>query len=75
MKKIITVTILIIIITTITIFQNSKTEKKEEPLKENYLSSNTNKVELYDENFEKVKELPRGTKVQKTEKQKQKKRK
>ena len=50
MKKIITVTILIIIITTITIFQNSKTEKKEEPLKENYLSSNTNKVERIEQN-------------------------
>ncbi len=40
-----------------------KYPKKEKPIIENYLASTLPQVELYDEEFNKVKELPRGTKV------------
>ena len=40
---------------------------KEEIIKENYLSSAEEQVELYDIDFNKIKELPRGTKVRELE--------
>jgi len=40
---------------------------KEEIIKENYLSSAEEQVELYDIEFNKIKELPRGTKERKIE--------
>ena len=44
---------------------------KEEIIKENYLSSDEQYVELYDINYNKIKELPRGTKVRELNEQKQ----
>ena len=38
-------------------------KEKSKPIIENYLASTNSQVELYDEEFNKVKELPRGTKV------------
>ena len=55
-KKIITILLLTILIT------GCKKEKKEQII-ENYLSSTQEQVEIYDINFNKIKELPRGTKV------------
>ena len=55
MKKI------VILITILTLLGCTKQEK---PIKENYLSSINKTVEIYDENYNKIKELPRGTKIQ-----------
>lgn len=60
MKKKIFIIILLIILTGCT--------KKQEIIKENYLSSTEQNVELYDENYNKIKELTRGTKVIEKEK-------
>lgn len=60
MKKKIFIIILLIILTGCT--------KKQEIIKENYLSSTEQNVELYDENYNKITELPRGTKVIEKEK-------
>ena len=65
MKKIIILLPLAIILI-IFIALIKKTEKKEE-IKENYLSSTIPQVELYDENLNKVLELPRGIKIQELE--------
>ena len=62
MKKIITIIPLAALLI-ITIFFIKKPEIKKE-IKENYLSSTLPQVELYDETFNKVLELPRGTKIQ-----------
>ena len=58
MKKI------VILITILTLLGCTKQEK---PIKENYLSSINKTVEIYDENYNKIKELPRGTKIQELE--------
>lgn len=60
MKKMIFIMSLLIMITGCT--------KKQEIIKENYLSSTEQNVELYDENYNKITELPRGTKVIEKEK-------
>lgn len=52
--------VLAIILGTIFLLKN---KKQEEKIVENYLASNLPQVELYDEEFNKVLELPRGTKV------------
>ena len=54
-KRIITILLITILFT--------GCKKKEEQIIENYLSSGQQYVELYDTNFNKVKELPRGIKV------------
>ena len=38
-------------------------KQKEKQIKENYLAGTTPQIELYDEEFNKIAELPRGTKV------------
>lgn len=61
MKKILTILLILTFLT-------ACTKKQEKPIKENYLSSNTIQVKLYDMNYTEIKELPRGTKVQELEK-------
>ena len=61
MKKILTILLILTFLT-------ACTKKQEQPIKENYLSSNTIQVKLYDMNYTEIKELPRGTKVQELEK-------
>lgn len=61
MKKIITVIMITILLTA------CKTVE-EKPIIENYLSSKNEMVKLYDLEFNEVKKLPRGTKVQELEK-------
>lgn len=61
MKKILTILLILTFLT-------ACTKKQEKPIKENYLSSNTIQVKLYDMNYTEKKELPRGTKVQELEK-------
>ena len=61
-KKIITVILLTTLLT------GCKEKIEEKPIIYNYLSSNTEKVMLYDMEYNEVKKLPRGTKVQELEK-------
>ena len=59
--------ILTILLTTILL--TACTKNKENQIKENYLSSNTPKVKIYDTNYNEIKELSRGTKVQELQQQ------
>ena len=61
-KKIIPVILLTILLT------SCKKTQIEKPIKENYLSSNIETVEIYDMEYNEIKKLPRGTKVQELEK-------
>ena len=57
-KKIITLLLLTILLS------SCKKQTIEKPIKENYLSSDIQEVTLYDLEFNELKKLPRGTKVQ-----------
>ena len=61
-KRILTILLTMILLT-------ACTKKQEEQIKENYLSSNIPEVKIYDTNYNEIKELPRGTKVQELEQQ------
>jgi len=61
-KKIIPVILLTILLT------GCKNKVEEKPIVYNYLSSNTEQVMLYDMEYNELKKLPRGTKVQELEK-------
>ena len=61
MKKIIKILLLTLLLT------GCIKKEKQEQVKENYLSSTETQVELYDINYNKIKELPRGTKVRELE--------
>ena len=61
-KTILTILLSLILLTACT------KKQEEKPMKENYLSSNTIEVKLYDMNYAETRKLPRGTKVQELEK-------
>ena len=61
-KKIIPVILLTILLS------SCKKTQIENSIKENYLSSNVETVEIYDMEYNEIKKLPRGTKVQELEK-------
>lgn len=62
-KRRIIILLVIITLLILSIICIIKISKKEKQIIENYLAGTTSKVELYDENFNKTTELPRGTKV------------